>query len=72
MTGHLLVRTLGLPVTFSNVGKQDARSFCNSYSLSTLASDAKNRVVDHAVARSINAGDGLSSVNPLFVGNNIY
>lgn len=70
VTGHLLARTLGLPVTFSNVDKKDAYLFCNCYSLSILASDAENRVINYAVARSISADDRLSFINPLLVGDN--
>jgi hypothetical protein len=49
---------------------QDAHPFCNSCSASTSACDAKKRVVDHAITRSVSAVDRLSSITPLFVGDN--
>lgn len=55
MTGQLFVWILGLPVTSLKIGKRDAHLFCNSYSLSISASDAKKRIIDYAVACSIRA-----------------
>jgi hypothetical protein len=64
VTGRLFVRILGLPATSSKIDKRNAHLFCNSHSLSLLASDAEKRVVDYAVARSVSAVYYLSSDTP--------
>jgi hypothetical protein len=70
VTGHLFFRMLGLPATSLKIDKRGLHLFCISRSHITSASDAEKRVVDHAVARSISAVDQLSSITPLFVGDN--
>jgi hypothetical protein len=64
VAGQLSFRILGLPVTSSKTDKRNAHLLCNSYSLSTSASDTEKRVVDHAVARSVSAVHQLSSDTP--------
>jgi hypothetical protein len=68
--GHLFFQMLRLPVTSSKIDKRDAHLFCISHSPSTSASNAEKRVVDHPVARSVSVVDRLSSVTPLFAGDN--
>ena len=55
VTGRFLFRTLGVPLVVLNTDKCNAHLFCSSYSLNKLVSDAKKRVVNYAVACSINA-----------------
>jgi hypothetical protein len=67
VTGHLFFRMLGLPATSLKIDMQDAHPFCNSCSASTSACDAKKRVVDHAITRSVSAVHRLSSDTSLSV-----
>jgi hypothetical protein len=64
VAGQLFFWILGWPVTSSKIDERNVHLLCNSYSLSTSASDAEKRVVDHAVARSVSAIHQLSSDTP--------
>jgi hypothetical protein len=72
VTGHFFYRMFGLSATSSDIDEHDAHLFCNCHFPTTPASDAEERAVDYAFARSISAARSPSSNTPLLIRESLH